>query len=113
MIDPENCDRFRTLIIIIIIIIIIITIITIIITIDYSLLTLLMYFQVTSLPSGAVVASEENLSPISRVAVLYKAGSRCEAPGNAGVSHILRLASSLVRNNMHFQSHQFQHAVFF
>lgn len=28
--------------------------------------------QVTSLPSGVVVASQENNSPISRVAVLFK-----------------------------------------
>lgn len=55
--------------------------------------------QVTTLPSGAVVASLENNSPISRVAVLYKAGSRYEAPSQQGASHILRSCTGLATSN--------------
>ncbi|KAG0711230.1 Cytochrome b-c1 complex subunit 2, mitochondrial [Chionoecetes opilio] len=46
--------------------------------------------QVTSLPSGVVVASQENNSPVSRVAVLFKAGSRYESPSQHGASHMVR-----------------------
>lgn len=55
--------------------------------------------QVTSLPSGVVVASQENNSPISRVAVLFKAGSRYEAPSQQGASHMLRTCAGLGTNN--------------
>lgn len=53
--------------------------------------------QVTRLPSGLVIASLENYSPTSKIGVFIKAGCRYETPDNQGVTHLLRLASSLVR----------------
>lgn len=52
--------------------------------------------QVSKLPNGLVVASLENYSPLSRVGVFVKAGSRYETFENQGVSHVLRLAANLV-----------------
>lgn len=57
--------------------------------------------QVTKLPSGLVIASLENYSPASKIGVFIKAGCRYETPENQGVTHLLRLASNLVR---HFTS---------
>jgi len=51
--------------------------------------------QVTKLPNGITVASIENYSPVARVAVVAKAGSRFEDGDNLGVSHCLRVASGL------------------
>ncbi|XP_052408075.1 cytochrome b-c1 complex subunit 2, mitochondrial-like [Carassius gibelio] len=51
--------------------------------------------QVSKLPSGLLVASLENYSPVSKIGVFVKAGSRYETPENLGVTHILRLASNL------------------
>uniref|UniRef100_A0A672G0K5 Cytochrome b-c1 complex subunit 2, mitochondrial n=1 Tax=Salarias fasciatus TaxID=181472 RepID=A0A672G0K5_SALFA len=51
--------------------------------------------QVTKLPSGLVIASLENYSPASKIGVFVKAGCRYETPENQGVTHLLRLASSL------------------
>ncbi|XP_071504867.1 cytochrome b-c1 complex subunit 2, mitochondrial-like isoform X1 [Diadema antillarum] len=51
--------------------------------------------QVTKLPSGLTVASLENNSPVSRLAVIVKAGSRYENAENLGVSHCLRAFSHL------------------
>ncbi|KAG7259000.1 hypothetical protein CRUP_033947, partial [Coryphaenoides rupestris] len=51
--------------------------------------------QVTKLPSGLVIASLENYSPASKIAVFVKAGCRYEALDNQGVTHVLRLASNL------------------
>lgn len=51
--------------------------------------------QLTRLPSGVVVASFENYSPVSRVAVIYGAGSRQETPEQLGITHCLRAASTL------------------
>jgi len=56
--------------------------------------------KVTTLPSGTVVASLENNSPVSRVALLFKAGSRYESANNAGASHVLRSCAGLGTNNM-------------
>lgn len=53
--------------------------------------------QVTKLPSGLVIASLENYSPASKIGVFIRAGCRYETPENQGVTHLLRLASSLVR----------------
>lgn len=50
----------------------------------------------TKLPSGLVIASLENYSPASRIGVLIRAGSRYEMIDNLGVTHLLRLAASLV-----------------
>ncbi|XP_041818442.1 cytochrome b-c1 complex subunit 2, mitochondrial isoform X2 [Chelmon rostratus] len=51
--------------------------------------------QVTRLPSGLVIASQENYSPASKIGVFIKAGCRYETPDNQGVTHLLRLASNL------------------
>nr|XP_019939175.1 PREDICTED: cytochrome b-c1 complex subunit 2, mitochondrial isoform X2 [Paralichthys olivaceus] len=51
--------------------------------------------QVTKLSSGLVIASLENYSPASKIGVVVKAGCRYETPENRGVTHLLRLASSL------------------
>lgn len=51
--------------------------------------------QVSKLPNGLVIASLENYSPLSSVGVFVKGGSRYEAVGNLGVSHVLRLAANL------------------
>uniref|UniRef100_A0A3Q1ATT8 Ubiquinol-cytochrome c reductase core protein 2b n=1 Tax=Amphiprion ocellaris TaxID=80972 RepID=A0A3Q1ATT8_AMPOC len=51
--------------------------------------------QVTKLPSGLVIASQENYSPASKIGVLVRAGCRYETPENQGVTHLLRLASNL------------------
>ncbi|GJQ70817.1 putative metal ion binding protein [Trypoxylus dichotomus] len=45
------------------------------------------------LSNKLVVASAENDSPISRVSILFRAGSRNEAPDNLGVTHVLRIAA--------------------
>ena len=52
--------------------------------------------QISKLPNGATVATLENLSPVSRVAVMYNAGSRFESRDNAGVTHSIRSCSNLV-----------------
>lgn len=51
--------------------------------------------KVSKLPNGLVVASLENYSPLSRVAVVYNAGSRYEQAGSEGVTHCLRTLSDL------------------
>ncbi|XP_072312368.1 cytochrome b-c1 complex subunit 2, mitochondrial [Eucyclogobius newberryi] len=51
--------------------------------------------QVSKLPSGLVIASQEDYSPASKIGVFVKAGCRYETPDNLGVTHLLRLASSL------------------
>uniref|UniRef100_A0A8C6MFE0 Ubiquinol-cytochrome c reductase core protein 2b n=1 Tax=Nothobranchius furzeri TaxID=105023 RepID=A0A8C6MFE0_NOTFU len=53
--------------------------------------------SVTKLPSGLVIASLENYSPASKIGVFVKAGCRYETSDNLGVTHLLRLASNLVR----------------
>ncbi|KAI4807199.1 hypothetical protein KUCAC02_027026 [Chaenocephalus aceratus] len=51
--------------------------------------------HVTRLPSGLVIASLENYSPASKIGVFVRSGCRYETPENQGVTHVLRLASSL------------------
>jgi len=51
--------------------------------------------RISRLPSGTVVATLENHSPVSRVAVLYNAGSRYEGRENQGVTHAIRAAANL------------------
>ncbi|XP_056389721.1 cytochrome b-c1 complex subunit 2, mitochondrial isoform X1 [Hyla sarda] len=51
--------------------------------------------EITKLPNGLVIASLENYSPVSKIGVFVKAGSRYENANNLGVSHVLRLASNL------------------
>jgi hypothetical protein len=54
------------------------------------------FLKVTKLPNGLTVASIENYSPISHVAVIVNAGSRMESADDIGVSHALRAAAALV-----------------
>ncbi|KAI7803559.1 cytochrome b-c1 complex subunit 2, mitochondrial [Triplophysa rosa] len=51
--------------------------------------------QVSKLPSGLLVASQENYAPVSKIGVFVKAGSRYETTDNLGVTHVLRLAANL------------------
>ncbi|CAH1277368.1 cytochrome b-c1 complex subunit 2, mitochondrial-like [Branchiostoma lanceolatum] len=51
--------------------------------------------KISKLSNGMVVASLENNSPVSRVALYIKAGSRYETLQNLGVSHALRLSANL------------------
>lgn len=51
--------------------------------------------KLTKLPNGVTVASIENYSPVSRIALIANAGSRFEDGDNLGVTHCLRLASGL------------------
>lgn len=51
--------------------------------------------KITKLPSGIVVASLEDYSPVSRLAVVYNAGSRYEPADNLGITHCLRVATNL------------------
>uniref|UniRef100_A0A2I3RVP0 Cytochrome b-c1 complex subunit 2, mitochondrial n=2 Tax=Pan TaxID=9596 RepID=A0A2I3RVP0_PANTR len=51
--------------------------------------------EFTKLPNGLVIASLENYSPISRIGLFIKAGSRYEDFNNLGTTHLLRLTSSL------------------
>ncbi|MEE6497729.1 hypothetical protein FKM82_002824 [Ascaphus truei] len=51
--------------------------------------------EITKLPSGLVIASQENYSPASKIGVFVRAGSRYESASNLGVNHVLRLAASL------------------
>eukprot|EP00916_Digyalum_oweni_P017939 GHVL01029766.1.p1 GENE.GHVL01029766.1~~GHVL01029766.1.p1 ORF type:complete len:456 (-),score=47.43 GHVL01029766.1:467-1834(-) len=55
--------------------------------------------KVTKLPNGLTVASIENYSPVSRVALVANAGSRFEDGDNLGVTHCLRVASGLTTQN--------------
>ncbi|KAJ7305850.1 hypothetical protein JRQ81_010216 [Phrynocephalus forsythii] len=51
--------------------------------------------EITKLANGLVIASLENYSPVSRIGVFVKAGSRYETHDNLGTSHLLRLTSNL------------------
>ncbi|XP_068906001.1 cytochrome b-c1 complex subunit 2, mitochondrial [Tenebrio molitor] len=53
----------------------------------------------TTLPNNLVVASAENESPISRISIVFRAGSRNETPDNAGVTHALRICAGLSTKN--------------
>ncbi|XP_064626076.1 cytochrome b-c1 complex subunit 2, mitochondrial-like [Lineus longissimus] len=54
--------------------------------------------KVTRLPNGVTVASVENYSPVTKLAVVFKAGARYETGSNLGITHCLRNASSLSNN---------------
>ena len=49
----------------------------------------------TKLPNGVPIIAVENNSPISRVGVVVRAGARFEAPGQLGVTHVLRNSAGL------------------
>lgn len=46
--------------------------------------------KLTTLPNGVIIASVENYSPVSRVSVSFKAGSRYEDGNNMGITHCIR-----------------------
>lgn len=50
---------------------------------------------ITKLPDGLLIASLENFSPVSRVAVVINAGSRFESGHNLGVTHMLRVFAGM------------------
>jgi ubiquinol-cytochrome c reductase core subunit 2 len=50
--------------------------------------------HVTKQPNGVVVASVENHSPVSRLAVYMNAGPRNERPEEVGICHVLRNAAN-------------------
>ncbi|KAK2179333.1 hypothetical protein NP493_498g02020 [Ridgeia piscesae] len=50
--------------------------------------------KLTRLPNGMIVASVENNSPVSRIAVFYNAGPRFEG-SDSGITHAVRSAASL------------------
>lgn len=51
--------------------------------------------KTTTLNNGLVVTSVESSSPLSRVAVAFRVGSRNEPAGKEGLVHVLRMASVL------------------
>lgn len=51
--------------------------------------------KTTTLENGLTIHSRENQSPVSRVVIVTKAGSRYEDGSNLGVSHIIRSAAGL------------------
>jgi len=57
-------------------------------------------FKHKKLSNGLVVATVESASPVSRLAVVAKAGSRFESGDNLGISHVLRQAAKLRTANM-------------
>lgn len=46
-----------------------------------------------------MVSSAENESPLSRISIVFRAGTRNETPDNAGVTHTLRVAAGLSTKN--------------
>lgn len=55
--------------------------------------------KTTTLPNKVTVTAVENESAISRVSIMFKAGSRNECPDNLGVTHVLRVAAGLTTKN--------------
>lgn len=53
----------------------------------------------TKLDNGIVVASLENHSPVTRIAAVVNAGPRDETYAEQGISHALRVYSSLATRN--------------
>ncbi|XP_063698657.1 cytochrome b-c1 complex subunit 2, mitochondrial [Culicoides brevitarsis] len=53
----------------------------------------------TTLPSKMVVASCESNSPVSRVSIVFRAGSRNETSDSLGATHLLRIAAGLSTKN--------------
>ncbi|VDI63060.1 ubiquinol-cytochrome c reductase core subunit 2 [Mytilus galloprovincialis] len=54
--------------------------------------------RITKLDNGLTVASLENNSPISQIALVVNAGSRFESYSDAGVTHFLRNATNLTEH---------------
>ncbi|KAM7295845.1 cytochrome b-c1 complex subunit 2, mitochondrial [Ixodes scapularis] len=55
--------------------------------------------EMTTLPSGLVVTSLENYSPVTRLAIIVKGGARYEDGSNLGITHTLRNAAGLATKN--------------
>lgn len=55
--------------------------------------------QVTTLSNGLKVASVDCASPISRIGLFFKAGSRYETLQNNGISHVLRAGAFLTTSD--------------
>ena len=55
-----------------------------------------LFFKVTKLPNGLVVASVENNTPVFRVAAVVQAGAKYEPYESRGVITLLRVVSNLV-----------------
>jgi len=53
----------------------------------------------TTLPNGLVIATQENYSPIARLGIFVRAGSRYEPPEALGITHCLRNAAGLATQN--------------
>ncbi|KAI5645415.1 insulinase (Peptidase family m16) domain-containing protein [Phthorimaea operculella] len=53
----------------------------------------------TVLSNQTFVAALDNGSPVTRVTIAFKAGSRYEPPNDIGVAHILRCAAGLTTSN--------------
>uniref|UniRef100_A0A0K8TU22 Putative ubiquinol cytochrome c reductase subunit qcr2 n=1 Tax=Tabanus bromius TaxID=304241 RepID=A0A0K8TU22_TABBR len=51
--------------------------------------------QTTTLPNKLVVATADSNLPVSRVSVVFRAGSRHESYDNLGIAHTLRVAAGL------------------
>uniref|UniRef100_A0A023GKA4 Putative ubiquinol cytochrome c reductase subunit qcr2 n=1 Tax=Amblyomma triste TaxID=251400 RepID=A0A023GKA4_AMBTT len=51
--------------------------------------------ETTTLPNGLVVTALENYSPVTRLAIVVKAGARYEDGSNKGITHTLRNAAGL------------------
>ncbi|XP_043535797.1 cytochrome b-c1 complex subunit 2, mitochondrial-like isoform X2 [Chiloscyllium plagiosum] len=51
--------------------------------------------ELTKLHNGLVIAALENYSPVAKVGIFLKAGSRYEDAGNLGITHCLRVASNM------------------
>lgn len=51
--------------------------------------------QSTTLPNKLVVASTEPNAPVSRISIVFRAGSRNETADNIGAAHVLRAAGGL------------------
>lgn len=55
--------------------------------------------QSSVLPSKTIIAALDNGSPVTRVTIAFKAGSRYEPQTELGVSHVLRSAAGLTTKN--------------
>ncbi|KAF7279735.1 hypothetical protein GWI33_006768 [Rhynchophorus ferrugineus] len=53
----------------------------------------------TTLPNKLVLVSAENESPLARVSVIFRAGSRFESVDNLGAAHVVRTAAGLSTRN--------------
>ncbi|KAJ8931136.1 hypothetical protein NQ314_015990 [Rhamnusium bicolor] len=53
----------------------------------------------TILPNKLAVASGDNESPITRISIVFRAGSRNESSENLGVTHVLRTSAGLSTKN--------------